>query len=122
MLGMEYLLPFLLWKLTGRVAPKTLLIAEKCAGSQDMGPLPAHHTSLLSDTGPVLQRSGRGCGGGMRTQAESSFPWRRVGMTSCGVSTSLADLFSQGEVASLWAGSSAKGVYGFLQQAHLLII
>lgn len=40
MLGVEYLLPFLLWKLRGRVAPKILLIAEKCAGSQDIGPLP----------------------------------------------------------------------------------
>jgi len=49
------------------------------------------------------------------TQAESCFPWRSVGMTSRGASTSLTDLFSQWEVASSpWAGLSTEGVYGVL--------
>lgn len=108
-LSVEYLLPSPLCKSRGRVAPRTLLIAEECAGSQTRGP------SLPTlDPASIFQRSGRGHEGGMGTQAESSFPWRIAGMTSCKVRTSLADLFSQGKVVSSWADSSAKGVYGVL--------
>lgn len=70
MLSVEYLLLFLVWN---RMAPRTLLIAAKCAGSWYTGPFPVYHTPLLLDPVPILQRPGRGLRGGMGTQAESSY-------------------------------------------------
>lgn len=101
----KYLLPSPVWKSRDRVPPRTLLTAEECAKSQTQG------LSLPTlDPASIFQRSGRGHEWGIGIRAESSFPWRIAGMTSCKVSTSLADLFSQ--VAFM--GRSAQGVYGVL--------
>ena len=101
-MSVDYLLPSLVGNCRAGVPPRTLITAEECAGPQNTEHLPAHHTSFPSGPGSVLQISGRGrrghSGGYL---AESSFPWRSIGMTSCKVRTSFTDLFSQKEVASL---------------------
>lgn len=60
-LSVEYLLPSPVWKSRGRVAPRTLLIAEGYVRSQTRGP------SLPTlDPASIFQRSGRGHEGGDR--------------------------------------------------------
>ena len=73
-----------------------------------MVPLPSYQFSLLLDPVPTLWISGRGFGGGMRTQAKSSFPWKRVKMPSHSISTSLVGLFSHREETSSRTGLSAE--------------
>lgn len=96
------------------LTPRTLLTAEECEGSRTWAP-PRLQTLCQVSGG---QAESAGAGVGMGTQAESCFPWRGVGMTSCGAGTSLTDLFSQREVASSsQAGSCAEGVYGVLAES-----
>lgn len=57
----------------------------------------------------------------MGTQAEPSFPWKRVGVASYRINTSLGDWFSQGGGGILTGRNIAEYLMGFLQQFELLI-